>query len=47
MMNKIYLFKALWCIFALLPTLLSGCMSLADSNPLGLGTSWQEEILLH
>ncbi|WP_319585778.1 hypothetical protein [uncultured Desulfobulbus sp.] len=22
-------------------------MSLADSNPLGLGTSWQEEILLH
>ena len=47
MMNKIYHFKALWCILALLPALLSGCLSLAGSNPLGLGTSWQEEVLLH
>ncbi|WP_319585593.1 hypothetical protein [uncultured Desulfobulbus sp.] len=47
MINKIYPFKALWSILALLPALLSGCMSLAGSNPLGLGTSWQEEVLLH
>ncbi len=47
MMNKIYHFKALWSILALLPALLSGCMALAGSNPLGLGTSWQEEVLLH
>jgi hypothetical protein len=48
MRKRICMFKPLWLILLIWSTLLSGCMSPADLNPLGfLGTSWKEEVLLH
>lgn len=47
MRSRIHIRKRLWVILAVLPIVLSGCLSLAKDNTLGLDASWKEEVVLH
>lgn len=46
-MKKLPCSLTIGVLVTVLLTTLAGCMSLAGGNPLGLGDSWREEVLLH
>ena len=47
MKNKTMFRMAVGVVLTALLAALAGCMTLARDNPLGLGKSWKEEVLLH
>lgn len=47
MKNRMMLGIVKGVVLTILLTALAGCMTLAKENPLGIGKSWKEEVLLH
>lgn len=47
MKNKMMLGIVKGIVLTVLLSALAGCMTLVSDNPLGLGKSWKEEVLLH